>query len=263
MTRFPIGVAGAAALALVAACAPQARPAVPQPQPFSPQGEPIARASYRCDSGKRTVASYYSGGVQLEYGGETYTLPQVVAASGARYADEAFEWWTKGPAASVGNPATSVFYDTCRELGASADGDAAPSGQPDPLNARYLVGGAVVTVREGRGGPGDGASLEVVASALGKLDLFSADLFSADTQEAAVVLRQRAPGASDRYYLSVLTTDPDRLIDALELGEDLEIESITVDDYGAIELRYRDPEPRTERYLLEGERLVALRNLGK
>ena len=76
------------------------------PELFVTGGEPI---TYVCDSGERVVARYYdlSDGslhfVKLLFpDGRTYTLPQVLSASGARYTDEAeLVWWTKGDEAHV------------------------------------------------------------------------------------------------------------------------------------------------------------------
>ena len=64
-------------------------------------GEPII---YKSDSGDRIVARYYSlSDSTLDFvkvtlpGGKEYTLPQVLSASGVRYAnDMELVWWTKG-----------------------------------------------------------------------------------------------------------------------------------------------------------------------
>ncbi len=61
---------------------------------------PPTVAKYTCTGGKKIVASYYQlsdqslSFVRLSASGKTYTIPEAMAASGARYAnDTAGEWW--------------------------------------------------------------------------------------------------------------------------------------------------------------------------
>ena len=58
--------------------------------------------AYVCTSGERPVASYPSPeSAFLEYSGEKHRLIRVRSASGARYADDSYVWWTKGSEASL------------------------------------------------------------------------------------------------------------------------------------------------------------------
>ena len=259
---------GTVALVL-SACLPRTTPAA-SAEPFALAGTAVASATYLCDSGKSAEATYYQNGVQLSYDSVAYTLPQVVSGSGARYADERLEWWTKGPVGFVANPATGVFLDTCRE----AEGTAQPAGAPDALNASYLIDGEVYTLSGGRASqpiPGSAAELviEVVASAAGPLEPFAAD-----PQAAAVVLRQETGGSGTFYYLAALTSDAERLVPAVSLGDRIELQDLTIDENGVITVRYLDRAEgqsfaeaasveTLQTFILEGDRLVALANLEK
>jgi|GEM_PF-1857415 len=52
---------------------------------------------YECDSG-RTIEAHYPevDRAEVEYRGETHQMRVMISASGARYAGEGLEWWTKG-----------------------------------------------------------------------------------------------------------------------------------------------------------------------
>ncbi len=67
-----------------------------------------ASASYQCADKTRLDVRYYSlsddslGFVKVKLNGKTYTLPQAVSASGAKYSDDRYvTWWTKGDAGTV------------------------------------------------------------------------------------------------------------------------------------------------------------------
>lgn len=69
---------------------------------------PIATARFACDHGRRIQASFYqspaTGHVRLSLsGGRSLTLPHVISADGARYAnsDESFVFWNKGTGATI------------------------------------------------------------------------------------------------------------------------------------------------------------------
>ena len=68
---------------------------------------PTIRATFVCDAGKMLTA-VFSNGAQASVAlllsdGRKLTLPQVVSASGARYAnaDESFVFWNKGNTAFI------------------------------------------------------------------------------------------------------------------------------------------------------------------
>lgn len=67
---------------------------------------------YQCGK-QKVITQYYSLSdnsldfVKLKYKHRTYTLPQIVSASGARYSDlHEIEWWTKGDQATF-----SILYN--------------------------------------------------------------------------------------------------------------------------------------------------------
>jgi membrane-bound inhibitor of C-type lysozyme len=65
---------------------------------------PVAVAKFNCKQGKSIEASFYADKVNLKLSdGRSMTLPQAMAASGARYAnkDESFVFWNKGDTAFV------------------------------------------------------------------------------------------------------------------------------------------------------------------
>ena len=57
--------------------------------------------SYHCESGTVIAASYGKDKAVLHYQGNTHTLEQAISASGARYRNDALEWWSKGDAATL------------------------------------------------------------------------------------------------------------------------------------------------------------------
>ena len=65
---------------------------------------PVAVAKFTCTQGKSIEPSFHADKVDLKLSdGRSMTLPQAMAASGARYAnkDESFVFWNKGDTAFV------------------------------------------------------------------------------------------------------------------------------------------------------------------
>lgn len=79
---FPLAL-GTAVL-LLSACANHVSKSVPM-------------HDYSCESGAEIRASYPDAdSAMVEYQGRSHSMKTLVSASGARYADAALEWWTKG-----------------------------------------------------------------------------------------------------------------------------------------------------------------------
>lgn len=81
----------------------------------------INRTTFTCTDGTELDATFYSEeSMALTLDGTTYELPQVVSASGARYAnsDESFVFWNKGNEATVFVDG-SVAYEGCVAEGAA------------------------------------------------------------------------------------------------------------------------------------------------
>ncbi len=80
-----------------------------------PTKTPLNNISYVCAESKTIQATYYADSVDLVLSdGRSFTLPQAVSASGARYAnpDEAVVFWNKGNTATItegGNPSNETF----------------------------------------------------------------------------------------------------------------------------------------------------------
>ena len=99
---------------LLAACKPAAEPAVTpapvEPAPPAPVEAAVTSVNFQCGD-ERISATFdnAAGNVTLSIGGQALSLPQAVAASGARYADEqGNEFWNKGSNATLtrtGQPA--------------------------------------------------------------------------------------------------------------------------------------------------------------
>ena len=99
---------------LLAACKPAAEPVVaPAPvEPAAPAPVEAAVTSINFQCGDERISAAFdnaAGNVTLSIGGQPLTLPQAVAASGARYADDqGNEFWNKGSNATLtrsGQPA--------------------------------------------------------------------------------------------------------------------------------------------------------------
>lgn len=81
-----------------------------------------AWVTYRCESGREVQVSpltFDDTPVAVRYEGTTRTMHVVASASGARYAGEGYEWWTKG----TGPGATGM-------LGRYPSGDTAAVAEP-------------------------------------------------------------------------------------------------------------------------------------
>lgn len=76
----------------LAACSPKSQPeAAPQPEPSTPW------LTYVCDDGRTFQALYPdTSTAKLRLGGQEHTLKIAISGSGARYAGEGLQWWTKG-----------------------------------------------------------------------------------------------------------------------------------------------------------------------
>lgn len=118
----------------LAACKPAAEPVAPAapaapPAPAEPVAENAAPFNFQC--GDERIAARFdnvAGNVTLSIGGQPLVLPQAVAASGARYADDkGNEFWNKGNNATLtlaGKPAVECAqtelaspWDQARERG--------------------------------------------------------------------------------------------------------------------------------------------------
>jgi membrane-bound inhibitor of C-type lysozyme len=123
--KIPL-IAACAALALAAACKPKDEPAPTSPPdvPAPPSDSlappaPAATASpirFHCDDLDFT-AQFDSDHVTLLAPGKEYVLPQVSAASGAKFESDKATFWSKGSEATVQIDGKS--YNNCREASAT------------------------------------------------------------------------------------------------------------------------------------------------
>lgn len=99
-------------LVLLVGCA--SAPAPPPPVPA--QGE-FSNFSYACDGGRRfeVIFDKRTDLMTIIAGGINKTLPHAMSASGARYADGDFEYWSKGPEAML-NGFPGGPYENCKEI---------------------------------------------------------------------------------------------------------------------------------------------------
>jgi membrane-bound inhibitor of C-type lysozyme len=94
-------IAALAALALLAACASSGGPAGP-------------RMDWRCDGGAAFSARISSSGTaEVFAAGQTYSLPHVAGAAGARYSNGNVEYWERGGQATLSG-ARGGPYNNCR-----------------------------------------------------------------------------------------------------------------------------------------------------
>jgi membrane-bound inhibitor of C-type lysozyme len=94
MSRTPL-----LALIMLAACA--------SPQAAAPEAnaDTIGPVAFRCDDRSAIEATFDNAPtpatVHLVRGGQQFTLPQAMSASGARYVGDNIEFWNKGNDAAV------------------------------------------------------------------------------------------------------------------------------------------------------------------
>src|SRR5919106_2547441 len=76
----------------------------------------IGPVTFRCDDGSAIEATFDNtpdpATVLLVRGGETFTLPQAMSASGARYLGDGIEFWNKGNDAAVEWQGTKLACST-------------------------------------------------------------------------------------------------------------------------------------------------------
>ncbi len=103
-------------LGMVAALHGCSQGVLPAPQ-IAPSAVPIITATFVCGAGKRLNATFDNGpqpGVRLSLSdGREMNLPQVVAASGVRFAngDESFVFWNKGDTAFIEENGKRTYSD--------------------------------------------------------------------------------------------------------------------------------------------------------
>lgn len=94
MSRTPVLLA----LLVLAACASQAT--APEPD-----ADTIGPVTFTCNDGSAIEATFDNAPdpatVRLVRGGQQFTLPQAMSASGARYVGNGIEFWNKGNDAAV------------------------------------------------------------------------------------------------------------------------------------------------------------------
>jgi membrane-bound inhibitor of C-type lysozyme len=90
-----------ASIAAVAACT-------------TPSGAAGERIDWRCDGGAAfSMRLTNAGNAEVFAGGQTYTLPGVIAGSGTRYTNGTVEYWEHGREAML-NGAAGGPYTNCR-----------------------------------------------------------------------------------------------------------------------------------------------------
>ena len=101
-------------LALLTGCASAPAPA-PPPVPTTP-GQ-FSNFAYACDGGRHFEVIFNSQMdlMTITAGGIDKTLPHAMSASGARYADGDFEYWSKGREAML-NGFPGGPYENCKEI---------------------------------------------------------------------------------------------------------------------------------------------------
>jgi membrane-bound inhibitor of C-type lysozyme len=100
-------------LVLLVGCA--GAPALSPPVPA--QGQ-FSTFSYACDGGRRfeVIFDKQTDLMTIIADGTHKTLPHAMSASGARYADGEFEYWSKGTEAML-NGFPGGPYENCKEIG--------------------------------------------------------------------------------------------------------------------------------------------------
>lgn len=77
-------------------------------------GPPIGNlVRWRCESGSTFGVGFTANGARVAAGGQTYALPHVQAASGARYSNGSVQYWEHGGQATL-TGARGGPYNNCR-----------------------------------------------------------------------------------------------------------------------------------------------------
>lgn len=112
---------------LLAACKPAAEPvatpAPAEPAAPAPVEATVTAVNFQCGDERISAAfDNTAGNVTLSIGGQPLVLPQAVAASGARYADDkGNEFWNKGSNATLTRSGVPAVECTQTELGSPWD----------------------------------------------------------------------------------------------------------------------------------------------
>jgi len=73
----------------------------------------LGRTDWRCDGGAAFSVRFANERAEVFAGGQTYSLPSAVSASGARFSDGAVEYWEHQGQATL-NGARGGPYANCR-----------------------------------------------------------------------------------------------------------------------------------------------------
>ena len=73
----------------------------------------VGRTDWMCDGGAAFSVRFEGDRAEVFAGGQTYSLPSAVSASGARYSDGAVEYWEHQGEANL-NGARGGPYANCR-----------------------------------------------------------------------------------------------------------------------------------------------------
>lgn len=112
---------------LLAACKPAAEPVAPEApapvEPAAPVEASVTSINFQCGDERISAAfDNAAGNVTLSIGGQPLVLPQAVAASGARYADDTGnEFWNKGTNATLTRSGQPAVECAQTELGSPWD----------------------------------------------------------------------------------------------------------------------------------------------
>ncbi len=120
---------------------------LPQTGPAStPIPSVIAGVTYRCEDKKSIQATFYEKKVELKLSdGRSLTVPQVISADGARYAnvDESFVFWSKGNTAFIQEGQATTYAECVEE----------PVASTIPKNTVSVVGEILCLPHKNQNGP--------------------------------------------------------------------------------------------------------------
>lgn len=114
----------------------------------------ISSATFVCSENKKIQATFFKEKVSLVTdGGKTFSLPQVISGSGARYAntDESFIFWNKGNTAFVEEKGVVTFKDCVTENKKENNPPVAQMGNPASINCTKVGGTLTIEKREDGG----------------------------------------------------------------------------------------------------------------